>query len=89
MEFDDYELISTETDEQEVKNAIIEMSNAKERIRGENELLKEIRKRMKDEYKIETKDLNKVVAMYNASNRKDEEEKTQKPFELFDKIFKG
>lgn len=89
MEFDDYELISTPTDEQEVKNAIVEMSNAKERIKGENDLLKEIRKRMKAEYGIEAKDLNKVVAMYNASSRNDEEEKSQKPFDLFDKIFKG
>lgn len=87
MEYDAFECISTESDLQEVKNAITEISNAKERIAGEQSLIKEIKKRMKDEFRIETKDLNTVVSLYMKQNRDQAEEKSQQPFDLFDKVF--
>ena len=45
-------------DKIDVKNAIIEISNSKIRIEAENDNIKEIKKRLKDEFELDTKMVN-------------------------------
>lgn len=87
MDFEDYELISTEQDRNEVMNAIKEAAASKIRIDSENELIKDIAANMKEEYGIEPSAFKTVLNIYHKQNKHDVESKHERTLGLYDKLF--
>lgn len=87
MDILEYETISTETDRQEVINAVKEAAASLMRADSERDLRKDIAERMKEEFELKPADFNKVVKWYHKQNRQEEQAKAEKVSSLYEKLF--
>lgn len=87
IEFDDYEKISTDKDRREVINAIKEISASKTRIESEQDLIKTIKDRIKEEFGVAPADLMVVANMFHKQNKSEVEEKHTRKLGLYEKLF--
>lgn len=75
-------------DKIDVKNAIIEISNSKIRIEAENDNIKEIKKRLKDEFELDTKMVNALAKLYHRQELDEFRATTDDVVEKYEEIFK-
>lgn len=74
-------------DKTDIKNAIIEISNSKIRIEAENDNIKEIKKRLKDEFELDTKIVNALVKLYHNQQLDEYRASTDDVVEKYEEIF--
>lgn len=79
--------ISSPKDKVEVKNAIIEISNSKIRIEAENDNIKAIKKRLKDEFELDTKMVNALTRLYHNQQIEEFKASTDEVAETYEEIF--
>lgn len=79
--------IATETDRQEVINAIKEASISMAQIDLERDNIKAIATRMKEEFEVKPADFNAVAKMYHKQNTEEQKQKRDELFDLYDRIF--
>lgn len=79
--------ISSPKDKIEVKNAIIEISNSKIRIEAENDNIKSIKKRLKDEFELDTKMVNALSKIYHNQQIDEFKANTDEVTETYEEIF--
>lgn len=80
--------IPTENDRVIVEGAIKEASNAMLHIDTQKDLIKDIGKRMKDEYEMPVATFNQLARMYHKQNKQEAETKFEAVTALYDTIFK-
>lgn len=81
--------MNTPKDKLDVKNAIIEISNSKIRIEAENENIKEIKKRLKDDHELDTKMVNALSKLYHRQELDEYRAATDDVVEKYEEIFGG
>lgn len=79
--------INSQKDKIDVKNAIIEMSNAKARIEAEQEYIKETKKRLKDDHDIDGKMLGKLLGLHHKQSIDSFEQETDDVITMYHNIF--
>lgn len=79
--------MSTAKDKVDVKNAIIEISNSKIRVEAENENIKEIKKRLKDEHGLDTKMVNALTKLYHNQQLDEYRASTDEVVDKYEEIF--
>lgn len=79
--------MSSPKDKADVKNSIIEISNSKIRVEAENDHVKEIKKRLKDEYELDTKTVNALVKLYHNQQLDEYKAHTDEILEKYEELF--
>lgn len=79
--------MSSQKDKLDIKNAIIEISNSKIRIEAENDHIKEIKKRLKEDHDLDTKMVNALSKLYHKQQLEEYRASTDDIVELYEEIF--
>ena len=72
-----------------LKNLLSDASDVKTMIEGQNEALKSMRTKAKDELGLEPKIFNKLLAMHHKRNRAEVEAETDELVDIYDKTFQS
>jgi hypothetical protein len=78
---------STSKEKIDVKQAIIEISNSRIRIEAEQEHIKEIKKRLKDEHGIDNSMIGILSNLYHKQNFEDYKAGTDEIIEKYEELF--
>lgn len=72
----------------EIVNAVKEASNARTRIEGEREFIRETAKRIKEELGVPPAVFNQLVTTYHRQDVHDRQQRAEEFFEIYEVLFK-